>query len=458
VRLLVLFALAGCGLLPEGDGAPGPSAGNAPWTDLGAARVCRGEQAFAPPDAPPGGLCVRDTFVAAACDDDRDCRSREICFCGRCTVGFCAVASDCEAPRFCNFAQHRCDLPCDAGCADDESCVGGVCRVRCLESIDCQFGEVCEGNTCISDDCGADTDCLAGERCDLQKIPQQVLEPSAVLVGETTFLYLDLAEPTTRDDRAIWRAVSTDGVHFTIDPATPVLVGRAPAAVLDGGTLTIYFEDTAGQGLLAASGGGDTFELPRTVLVNNEARAPAAIHVGGDAIVYYSVGSSIALATGPVGEPLVPAGLVLAPIDVEVGTNAPGAAFWTPITTLGSPHVTLAGPDDGRSLHLYFSAFGQESAPGVKFGMEEVIPPNFSIGFAAADPTAPGALAVWPYGPVADRVDVFLTHLDELSPAVVEPARGVFRMYFIEATHDATSTTVGRLGVLGSGGSFGVGN
>jgi hypothetical protein len=84
--------------------------------------------------------------------------------------------------------------------------------------------------------------------------------------------------------------------------------------------------------------------------------------------------------------------------------------------------------------------------------MPEVIPPNFSIGFAAAKLASPGVLSVWPYGPVADRVDTFLTHLDELGPAAVEAESGVFRLYYVDATHDASSTfTFGRLGVFGSG-------
>src|SRR3954468_23278526 len=120
MRTLLLIALAGCGLAPEGDAAPELSEGNAPWRDLGSVRVCRGEQSFAPPASPPGGLCVRATFEAATCERDSQCASREACICGRCTVPFCAVSSDCEAPRFCNFAQHRCDLTCESGCADAE--------------------------------------------------------------------------------------------------------------------------------------------------------------------------------------------------------------------------------------------------------------------------------------------------------------------------------------------------
>jgi hypothetical protein len=75
------------------------------------------------------------------------------------------------------------------------------------------------------------------------------------------------------------------------------------------------------------------------------------------------------------------------------------------------------------------------------------IPANFSIGFAAAELASPDVLSVWPYGPVADRVDVFLTHRDELGPAAIEATSGGYRLYYVEADQP----TLGRLGVLGSG-------
>jgi hypothetical protein len=275
-----------------------------------------------------------------------------------------------------------------------------------------------------------------------------------------TVLYLDVAAPATPDARAIFRAVSTDGLHFTVDPVDPIVIGRAPSVVQDGATTHLYFEDPGGSGILVASStDGISFGLESTVLIAPDARAPTAIHVDGQVLLYFAAGGAIGLATGPIGEPLAPAGTVLAAADAQVGDGTPGTPFWTPITELASPHALLTGPEGARTVHLWFSAFGTESAPGQKFGMVEVIPPNYSIGFAAADLADPGVLAVWPYGPVADRIDVFLTHLDELGPSIVEPRRGVFRLYFLDATHDATGVTaLGRLGVLGSGGSPNVGN
>jgi hypothetical protein len=454
MRALLACLLVGCGLAPEGGSVGGPSAGITPWDDLGTVVVCRGEQSFGPPASPPGGLCVRADFTAAACTADSECRSREVCFCGRCTVEFCAAASDCVAPRFCNFAQHRCDLACGPGepaCAADEQCIAGVCRGRCLDSTECQFGEVCDANTCIGDDCSDVTGCLAGERCDLQRTPQQALEPAPVVTAAGIVLYLDLADPTTPEARSIWRAVSADGIRFAIDPAQPVLAGaRAPSVVVDAGTTYVYFEDAVGLNV-AQSADGIAFAPRVTVLAGTDIRAPAAVLANGQVAAYYVRAGSIALATGPLAGGLVDQGIVLTPAGAQVGDGTPGTAFWTPITELASPHVALVGPDGARTIHLWFSGFGTESADGEKFGMPAPIPANASIGFAAAEPATPGVLAVWPYGPVADRVDAFLTHLDELGPAAVEVSPGVFRLYYVDATHDATPTfTLGRLGVLGS--------
>lgn len=452
MRRFVIALVAGCGLGP----APAPqtehATGIAPWTDLGPAQVCLGTQALAPPEGPPGGLCQS---VASpdpiACATDRDCQSRETCFCGQCMVAYCAVASDCEAPRVCNFAQHRCDLPCDddRDCATGERCLGSVCRARCLDGGDCQQGEVCEGNTCIGDDCSTDDDCFGEERCLVQRIPRVVLEPSPALAGDRLVLYLDLADPATPDQRAIWRAVSRDagGLRFVMEPEVPIVIGRAPAIVGS----SLYYEHGDGEELrVVTSDDGVTFGAPVTVLAGPGVHAPTAIHAGGIAHVYFTRDGAIARASGPLGAALDDHGIVLTPADVQVGDGTPGTAFWIDITQLASPHAVFA--DREREVHLFFAGFGRESAAGERFGAPAEIPPSFSVGFAAASLADPGAFVVWPYGPVADRVEAFLEHRDELGPAVVERAPGSFRLYVVDATHDgAPAFTPGRLHVLAAG-------
>ena len=70
----VLVLLAACGLTGAPSTDPGPAL--APWRDLGAVMVCRGETAFAPPASPPGGLCVRATSETVACERDAECGER----------------------------------------------------------------------------------------------------------------------------------------------------------------------------------------------------------------------------------------------------------------------------------------------------------------------------------------------------------------------------------------------
>ena len=66
-------------------------------------------------------------------------------------------------------------------------------------------------------------------------------------------------------------------------------------------------------------------------------------------------------------------------------------------------------------------------------------PPTFSTGLAAAAPTDPGALTVWPYGPVAD-------HRDELGPLSTDRA-----LLYDGDDPRRGGRLAGRLGVLGSG-------
>ena len=451
-----LLLVAGCGLGP----LPDPSGvGASPWRDLGPALVCLGSQGLEPPTAPPGGLCIGATTPEpASCTTDRDCRSREACVCGSCTIAFCAVASDCVAPRSCTFAQHRCDLPCVASrdCRDAEECIAGVCRGRCATSTDCQHGEFCDSNhVCNSDDCADATGCRGGERCELQRVPRQVLEPAPLADGKTIVLYLDLAAPSTPDARAIWRATSRDGVHFAIDPPAPVVdAARAPSAVRDGGTTYLYFEQ-AGALRVATAADGIAFGAPATLLAGADLHAPSAVHVAGGVVLYYERGGAIGLATGLPETQLTDQGIVLRPAGVVVGDGTPGTAFWIGITELASPHALVAGPAGAQTIHLWFAAFGQESPPAQKFGTTTPIPPNFSVGFAAADPGSPSALAVWPYGPVADRIEAFLDHHDELGPAAVDAGDDRFFLYDVDATHDMSGMfQLGRLEVLGSESTF----
>ena len=191
---LTTLALAACGFLPEDD-FTGARVGDgiAPWTDLGPAPTCLGNQFLGPPTSSPGGFCYDRNQVEDPCLDDDDCESRETCVCGRCTVAYCTSASDCSGGRSCSFSENRCDTRCaDAtDCAPGEECFNGACRGRCDTDDECQRGEVCSSrNYCVTVDCADDSTCQSTERCHVQRVPRLVLEPFAVAQRESPRLVL----------------------------------------------------------------------------------------------------------------------------------------------------------------------------------------------------------------------------------------------------------------------------
>jgi hypothetical protein len=467
LRFLIVF-LAGCGFLGETE-FTGTRTGDgiAPWADLGPAQVCLGEQYLGAPDSPPGGLCFAENVQQKPCTQDSECRSREACVCGTCTVPFCSAASDCGANRVCTFSDSRCDLTCfvNNDCPDGAECHNGVCRGRCITDADCQTGEVCNSqNFCATAKCSDDSGCLTTETCRLQRTPRQVEEPSPMVddtvAGGPVVLWLEVADPLQRVQTAIWRAVSRDGVHFTMVPAQPVLTdgttAKAPSVVREpDGTLAMYYEDGANAAIKeATSADGITWSTGTQVLSN--AHAPSAVVLpDGHTAIYYQVGDGsmgIGLAIDGADQ-----GVVLTPAQVTVNGTAP-APFWKGVSRLTSPFAAVTTRDGAPSLRLWFSAYGQESADSQQFGQTVPILPNYSIGYAASDPNDPGTLEAWPYGPVVDRVTAFLAHHDEFFPGVaqIDDTDG-YLMYYVEADPAMNATppdgpyTIGRLAVLGNG-------
>ena len=226
-----------------------------------------------------------------------------------------------------------------------------------------------------------------------------------------------------------------------------------------GGLTYLYYEHGDGTELrVVTSPDGITFGNATTVLVGPDVHAPAAVHLDdGSVVLYYERGDglSVGLATGqPLGM-LRDDGDVLTPTDVEVGDATPGTAFWTPVLAIHSPHALLAGPPGAQTIHVWFSAFGTESAPAMQFGVITPIDPNYSVGFADAAPTSPAALVVWPYGPVVDHVESFLDHHDDFQPGVVGLDDGTWFLYDVDAVPAAAGDvgldgpfTLGRLEAL----------
>ena len=129
-RLVLLSLVAGCGFATPPD-FTGRRIGDGvgPWVDRGALEMCLGNDRVGPPASAPGGFCQPSTTPdEALCTADADCRTRERCVCGRCTVEFCSTSDECGADHVCTFATHRCDLPCASSdqCPGEDSCVNGV--------------------------------------------------------------------------------------------------------------------------------------------------------------------------------------------------------------------------------------------------------------------------------------------------------------------------------------------
>lgn len=481
-NLLALAALvAACGFLPEDD-FTGKRVGDgiAPWTDLGPVQVCVGTEAMAPPANPPGGLCSSVNAGDAPCASDGDCRSRESCMCGRCTVAYCAASSDCSGGRVCTFTENRCDVECaDAfDCAAGEECANGTCRGRCFIDEECQTGEVCSSESyCITVDCSADGDCQGGERCRIQRVPRQALEPSPMMGDGAAriVMWLELADEGLLDRRRIWRAVSSDGRTFRIDPARPVLDDgldtRAPSVVRTQGGFALYYEWNDGAEIrVATSVDGTSFGNPTTAIPGGvgagAARAPAAVTLpDGSVAVYYQIGdgAAIGLATGAPGGALEVRPPVLTPAQATIAVSTRNAPFWDPVVAVRSPTALVADGPGGPSVRLWFAGFGRESADASQFGEVEPIPPNHSIGYAAASIENLGALEPWPYGPVVDRVEAFLDHREELSPGLLRlGGDDAYLLYYVEAAPamdamgEAGPFVIGRLGVLGNGAHEGV--
>jgi len=481
--LIIAWLVAGCGFTPQ-DSFTGTRVGDgiAPWQDLGPVQICFGNEFIGPPATDAGGLCADRNTTQEPCISDDDCRSRESCVCGRCTVQYCTTNSDCGAGRVCSFAEKRCDRTCarDDDCPLSDICYAGTCRGQCETDADCQTGEVCNSvNRCITVACSTDGDCLNGESCRIQRVPRLAREPS-VLARETRSeprftMWMELSNETQMDRRAIWRATSRDGVHYQIDPAQPVLedglVAGAPSVLRTPDGFGLYYELGDGEAIrYASSADGISFGAPSTVITGGALAAgvhgPSAVLLpSGQLALYYEAGdgASIDLAAGTLGQPLGAGSTVLTLDDVRdppANPDDPAAQFWLEIQALRSPHALVTAAAAGPSLSLWFSAFGRESGDSQQFGETIPIDPNYSIGYAAApDPEQPDQLVPWDFNPVLDRVEVFLDHRSELSPAAVQVTdpdgtpRDGYLLYYLDAqTSEARGATeIGRLGVAGNG-------
>jgi len=459
--MALALAVCGCGFAPQDD-FTGRRVGDgiSPWTDLGSLRLCAGNQLIGPPASDPGGLCTAPAQVRPPCTSDSECASRERCVCGGCTVQYCTSNADCTGGQVCTFGSvngNRCDTPCTRNddCAAGEVCQEPRCVKRCETDAECQSGEFCATlglrKLCAVKPCTGDDECVSGDICRIQRVPRVATEPTALRDGDAYVMWLELSDEIQQDQRAIYRAVSDDGINYRLEPAAPVVedggAAHAPSVVRTPTGFALYYEAGDGESIKrteSADGqnfGAASVEIPAG---SSAVRAPGAVSLpDGRVELYYQVGDGDAIA-------LSGAGNVLTPTDVTDPPTRDRDQFWIAIEAVGSPYAALATDQDGEPIvRLWFTAFGQESDDSLRLG--EVVPtaPNYSLGYAAAPAAAPAELTVWPFNPIFDRISVFVDHLSELAPAVVPAGPEAFLLYYLAADPDATQ--IEALGVARSG-------
>jgi hypothetical protein len=450
LRLLLLTALAsGCTMLDEPmfDGVRIVS-GIGPYRDVGGVEVCVADHRLGTPDTELAGFCVpRTAPLRAVCTQDADCRSRESCVCGYCTVKYCTRNDECGEGRACDFTLSRCVTKCDDECdcaGPNGRCDIGMCQQLCIVNAECQSGEICSLSRarCISVPCSHDDDCFEDEACIIQREPRRFTEPSVLddPVTGGVVVYFDMvhAGQFERMRHMIFRAITQDGREWRVDPAAPILVPeipddyRAPTVIRGPAGYVMYFERGAGDGILRAvspDGRAWTIDPPTPVILPDgpfdagRVAAPAAV-VGTDGLprIYYETGDAkrigLVVAQDPEGR-LFPSGSARQQVLTleQVGSEV----LWRGLTRIRSPYVTLDQDFEGNPLYrLWFSARGFESSEGSSFGSVEQIPANYSIGYAASRDGA--TFEVFPFNPVFDRIypNTFVNHASELTPAVLD--------------------------------------
>lgn len=440
--IFLLCSLYGCGFAPN-DSLTGRRIGEgiSPWLDLGAVELCLGNDRIGPEGSAVGGFCVGVNMPPERiCSTNGDCASREECVCGRCTVKYCSANSECGPLHACSFSDHRCLPSCRA--AEDctganEICSAGLCKGRCGTDADCQFGEVCGGQSrCVVAACDQDGDCHSSEICKVQRVPRATDEPSVMALpaersGESPLfvMYLEMADATGQGQ--IWRSRSRDGISYRFDPATPVLTAtaHAPSIVQLAGGYRLYVETAAGIEMAESRDGKNFGAL--SMAIPGDYHAPAAVATASGVLVYVEVGErrGVALWSG--------AGT---PQPVFGPDQATDPELWRSVEKVGSPFALLETSALGEpTVHLWFDAFGRESGTSIQFGMPVELPANDSIGFASARATRPGELATYPWNPVFDRTVAFLQHRGERAPAVVRvPGQETFFLYYSGSSTDGT--------------------
>jgi hypothetical protein len=432
-RLVFLTLLSGCGFMgePPFDGVRLPDV--APWQDVGPLTICDGTTRLGPGDEDAVGFCAAQ--AGASCAADKDCRSRERCVCGKCSVAACDTADECGPDLTCSFAERRCDRACDvdADCARGETCVPGmhVCRGPCGTSDDCQTGETCQTSTglCVASACADSSTCFGGRQCLLQRKPAALAEPSPLVENGQVILYFERTDPAGSPE--IWRATSTDGMQFTIDPPRALLAGRAPSVVHTTAWFMLYAEP--GGLALATSPDGSAWTTSQHAMNGGDQPSLIALQPGGDLVAYFAAPDGTVARQTIVGSAFGAAETVLAPAQLS------DPVLWRGVDRIASPFAQQLTDANGRPfVRLWFAGHGTEVANALEFGKQVPTPPDFAVGEAAS--TDGRSFVPYPFNPVFTRVLDFLTHPSELDPAIATLDDTHQLLYYRRAAADGTQS------------------
>ena len=249
--------LCSCTLAPQdADSGVGLATGVAPFEEKGPLEICVATHRIAPPGGVIGGFCQKkDAPLLQDCSSDADCRGREACVCGKCTIKFCNRSDECPEDMTCDFQNSRCVLTCKSDCdcpGPNGRCDLGICQQMCIIDGECQAGELCSLNRarCITAPCHGDAECLADEECVVQVEPRLVAEPHPIVGTDgKLYLYVEMNQGAL-DRRVIFRAATDDTVTWKMTPPAPVLesdsadgyFAGAPSVLVLGGRYVMYFE------------------------------------------------------------------------------------------------------------------------------------------------------------------------------------------------------------------------
>jgi hypothetical protein len=393
------------------------------------------------------------------CEDVCDCDGPN----ARCDIGMCQqmclVNAECQTGEICSLSRARClTVPCssDADCFPEEECLiqrepryvsgptaveaGG--RLEMFADMDVLgqrmiFRADGEGPTRFQFQARSVLEppvCRQGETCEEYRSPTVVHDGSGYVMFfvKATFLYdssqepvcgngvCELTEshvgvcPTDCSSDGIFRAVSSDGRQWVIDPPGPVL---EPYYDWENGQLdspsALYHPLTGELLLYYETGDGGAIGLARSISASWE-------------------GFSDPSADDPT-EVCGARCRVLVPDDVS------HPILWREVDTVRTPMVMVEDDFSGRPVfRMWFSAWGYESPMATSFGTTEQIPANYSVGYAGSPDGQ--TWEVWPFNPVFDRIlpNTFVNHASEVSPFVMRHGDSYY-MYYCGVDRDGTA-------------------